>query len=403
MAFDIKKITGVNRWIEQFELVDRYSAELLLQSLTYVSFEDFEKAIQVKVEKIVNEIRLDNNTIIAVFPVSKNTINKFNNNKQNKPANDSSGRIGHILKNLERKLPKKIEVSPRVLSMSKSKVRNIIYVDDIIGSGNRFLKFWKNDVSKSIKSWVSGGYCKIWLVSHTIHKEGKSKILKNLKAIDDSRLVCENFINVSPLLKNTNLKNLIIKYGARTNKPSASLGYSGNCSPVIFQYGCPNNAPALLWASGNPNSNDNGITLGRWDALFSERSIDSSLYKLFEGGQFYTTYPELLWSAGQYNLALTFCENLESSNDTKIYILILALISKGQDYNKVKGVFAPINKEFTIAVNTLMRNGLIDENFCLTVFGKDVLKANKKEKKIFLDKEYEDYYPTKYLGIPRDI
>ena len=138
MSFDIKELNSVNQWIEQFDLVDRYAAELLLQSLNYVSFENFEKTILEKVEGLVNELQINNNTSIAIFPIRKNTGNKFNKSKEYKAANDSSGRIGHILKNLERKLQGRIEISPRVISMSQSKVRNIIYVDDIIGSGNRF-------------------------------------------------------------------------------------------------------------------------------------------------------------------------------------------------------------------------------------------------------------------------
>lgn len=403
MSFDIKELNSVNQWIEQFDLVDRYAAELLLQSLNYVSFESFEKTILEKVEGLVNELQINNNTSIAIFPIRKNTGNKFNKSKEYKAANDSSGRIGHILKNLERKLQGRVEISPRVVSMSQSKVRNIIYVDDIIGSGNRFLKFWRNDVSKSIKSWVSGGYCTVWIVSHTIHQGGLTKLTNNLKAIDSSRVVCGNLIKKSSLLSNVVLKNLLIKYGARTNKPDAALGYNGDCSPVIFQYGCPNNAPAILWATGNPKVNAAGITTGRWNAIFSERSIDSSLYKLFNGDLFYKTYPELLWNAGQYKLAFSFCENLDASNDTKVYILMLALISKGYSLEKVKSVFAPINTEFNSAVSILTQYGLIDKNFCLTIFGKDVLRSNKKQRKIYVDKEYENYYPSSYLGILREI
>ncbi|EKS6399140.1 hypothetical protein NM886_004851, partial [Enterobacter hormaechei] len=107
--------------------------------------------------------------------------------------------------------------------------------------------------------------------------------------------------------------------------------------------------------------------------------------------------------AGQYKLAFSFCEKLDASNDTKVYILILALISKGYSLEKVKSVFAPINTEFDSAVSILTQYGLIDKNFCLTIFGKDVLRSNKKQSKIYVDKEYENYYPSSYLGILREI
>ena len=180
MAFDIKEIPLVNKWLKQFDLVDRYAAELLLQSLNYVSFSDFEKSIQNQVEDIVERVQKTNNSCVAIFTVSKNLENKFNKDKERKSENDSSGRIGHALKNLERKLGKRVELSPRIASMSQKKVRHIIYVDDFIGSGKRFINFWRKDVSRSVKSWVSGGYRKIWIVSHTIHKTGLEKIIKNI-------------------------------------------------------------------------------------------------------------------------------------------------------------------------------------------------------------------------------
>lgn len=403
MAFDIKTIPRVKAWIEQFDLVDRYAAELLLQSLNYVSFSEFEKSIQDQIEEVVERVQQNGKTCVAVFPVSKNLQNKFNENKEVKSVNDSSGRIGHALKNLERKLAKKIEVSPRVSSMSQRKVRHIIYVDDFIGSGKRFVDFWRKDVSKSVKSWVSGGYCKIWIVSHTVHSEGLSKIIKNIKSIDPERIIYKHHVRSSSLLNNDNLKKLMLKYSSRTNKPDAALGYSKNCSPVVFQYGCPNNAPAILWANGKPNNQKNGIALGRWDALFSERSIDTSLYPLFENNFSYDSYPELLWTAGQYKLALEFCESVDSDENTKLYILILALSSKKYSRSKIDEILIPVKDKSDQAIETLIQYGLLNDNMKLTIFGKDVLESNRKKNKKFVDKEYENFYPSSYLGFRREI
>ena len=340
MAFDIKEIPLVNKWLKQFDLVDRYAAELLLQSLNYVSFSDFEKSIQNQVEDIVERVQKTNNSCVAIFTVSKNLENKFNKDKERKSENDSSGRIGHALKNLERKLGKRVELSPRIASMSQKKVRHIIYVDDFIGSGKRFINFWRKDVSRSVKSWVSGGYCKIWIVSHTIHKTGLEKIIKNISAIDSSRMNSQNLIESSQLLRNEKIKELLMKYGARTNKNDAALGYGDNCSPVVFQYGCPNNSPAILWANGKPNKKTNCISDERWDSLFSERSVDTSLYPLFENSISYLTYPELLWSVGQYKLALKFCK--ETDENANLYNLILALSSSKYNRKKIEEVLLPI-------------------------------------------------------------
>ncbi|TMO04462.1 hypothetical protein CWB60_16205 [Pseudoalteromonas sp. S327] len=401
MAFDIKEVPLVKKWIMQFDLVDRYAAELLLQSLSYISFADFEKSIQNQVKEIVEEAQKVDNSCVAIFTVSKNLQHKFNKDKERKPENDSSGRIGHALKNLERNLGKSVELTPRIASMSQKKVRHIIYVDDFIGSGKRFIDFWRKDVSRSVKSWVSGGYCKIWLVSHTIHKEGVEKILKNISAIDCSRVRSQNLIESSQLIRNKKIRDLLVKYSTRTNKSDAALGYGDNCSPVVFQYGCPNNAPAILWANGKPNKKSNSLSEGRWDSLFSERSIDTELYPLFENSIAYQTYPELLWSAGQHKLALKFCD--EADENTKLYNLILALSSSGYTRKKIEEVLLPIQKKSNDAINNLIIFGLIYDDMKLSRFGEDVLENNRKHRKIFVDKEYENFYPSSYLGFHREV
>jgi len=150
VTFNILSIPKIKKWIEQFDHIDRYAAENLLQSLKFVSLAEFERSLQTQVEAIVREIQKSDSSCIAVFPVIKTLQNKFNEDKESKAANDSSGRIGHALKNIERKIGKTIEISPRTKSMVDKKVRNIIYVDDYVGTGNRFVKFWRKDVSSDL-------------------------------------------------------------------------------------------------------------------------------------------------------------------------------------------------------------------------------------------------------------
>jgi len=154
MAFDVKEIPLVKKWINQFDFVDRYSAELLLHSLKFVSFSEFERSILNEVESIVNSVQKQDKACVALFPVSKNLIHNFNKEKEQKKENDSAGRIGHALKNLERKLGSRVEVSPRIKSMSNKKVRHIIFVDDFVGSGQRILDFWNNDLWWVLQSMV---------------------------------------------------------------------------------------------------------------------------------------------------------------------------------------------------------------------------------------------------------
>jgi len=402
MAFDVKEIPLVKKWINQFDFVDRYSAELLLHSLKFVSFSEFERSILNEVESIVNSVQKQDKACVALFPVSKNLIHNFNKEKEQKKENDSAGRIGHALKNLERKLGSRVEVSPRIKSMSNKKVRHIIFVDDFVGSGQRILDFWNNDVHKSIKSWVSGGYCKVWFVCYAANKQGFSRIARKLSAFDSSTLrVTTRVLDKSYIYTHERLRGLVENYALRTNKPNASLGYGKNCTPIVFQHGCPNNTPAILWANGKPNNRSHNISNNRWDALFSERSIDTSLYPLFEENITFQSYPELLWDGGQYKLAISF---LESENeDAKLNNLILALASKKYSRAKIDEILLPIEAQANEAINKLVSFGLLDAEMNVSIFGRDVLEKNKRKKLEFIDKKYEDYYPSSYLGFLRDI
>ena len=215
--------------------------------------------------------------------------------------------------------------------------------------------------------------------------------------------ISSNVINIGISLESQleAIKQLLIKYASRTNKNGAALGYGDNCSPVVFQYGCPNNSPAILWANGKPNKKTNSISDQRWDSLFSERSVDASLYPLFENNISYLTYPELLWTVGQYQLALKFCEEIDES--ARLYNLILALSSSKYTRKKIEEVLLPIKDKSGEAINKLIKFGLINKNMKLSKFGEDVLENNRKNKKIFVDKEYENFYPASYLGFHREI
>jgi hypothetical protein len=70
---------------------------------------------------------------------------------------------------------------------------------------------------------------------------------------------------------------------------------------------------------------------------------------------------------------------------------------------KIEEVLLPIKDKSGEAINKLIKFGLIDKNMQLSKFGEDVLENNRKNKKIFVDKEYENFYPSTYLGFHREI
>lgn len=400
---EIRDLKYIANWIKQFDLVDTYAAEHLLQLLHYVSFEEFEQGITEVTLRLIEDLQKNGNSAIALFPVKKNNENTFNQEKETKENYDSSGRIGHALTNLERALDKSsVELAPRIESMRAKKVKHIIFVDDIIGSGERIKTFWRTSVPKSVKSWVSGGYCQIWLVSYAAYNKGVKFIEKSVPALSGKIKTVIDPISTSPIEQNKKLVSLIDKYGSRTKKPDARFGFGKCYNHVVFQHGCPNNSPGILWANGKPNKRRSIDTSDRWDALFSERSIALDLYPLFRNQVSFQSYPELLWDLQQQQLALNFLESDES--EAKVNILILALVHKGYSRGKIYELLSPIQSEVKTKIESLIKNELISKGMKITQFGNDVLLKNKKKNKYgFVDKEYEDFYPSSFLGLLRDV
>ena len=148
---EIEDIPEVKVWIDQFDLAlpDRYLAKFLLKKMRYVSLQTVETWLQSSVLDTLKTIeKTEGGRVgVAIYPVSKPFLTKYNNEKEVKPTNDSSGRLAHSLKNLERRLSENVVLTPRVETLKEMKVKHIIFVDDFIGTGKRFIKSWRETVS----------------------------------------------------------------------------------------------------------------------------------------------------------------------------------------------------------------------------------------------------------------
>jgi len=399
---NIEEIPNVSEWLAQFdnELPDQYLARYLLKKIRYVSFEEMEAWLQHELQSVIDEIlKSEGNKVpIAIFPVAKPFIHEFNQDKEEKPPNDSSGRIAHSLKNLERRLPEYVEVTPRDDSMKERKVKHIIFVDDFIGTGDRFVKSWRSTVSRRVKSWCSHGWCKIWLVSFAGHDGGLSHIVNQIRPVIKERVRINLRIKKSFIWANIELAKLSYRYGDRLNKSKARLGYGKLLSPVIFQYGCPNNAPGIFWSKGKRGKK-------RWKPLFPERSVATELYPLFNTDMSNETTPEELWMVGHHDLAVEIIDDINNYHGGHHLMMILGFLDKNKDINKIRSVLVLTDAELDEKMRQLLKHGLIDSDNKVTQFGKDILKRGKKTKRIQKDnnEEYKNFYPASFLGFQREI
>ncbi|WP_370203483.1 phosphoribosyltransferase-like protein [Alloalcanivorax venustensis] len=398
----IEDIPQIKDWLSQFDhsLPDKYLAKYMLKKMRYVSFNEVEEWLQTSIEQLIRDIEKEDGkrSPIAIFPVSKPFINPFNEGKEVKPANDSAGRIAHSLKNLERRLPQNVEVTPRVQSMYDRRVKHIIYVDDFIGTGNRCIKSWRKTVSRRVKSWCSHGWCKIWVLSFAAHKSGINHITNQIRPINKDRFRVNLVIDKSFIIDNIELAKMSYRYGNRLGKSSVGLGYGKLVSPVVFQHGCPNNVPGIFWSYGKKGRKS-------WKPLFPERSVSVDLYPLFNSDLTAETTAEELWMVGHHKLAVEIIDEISNYKGRHQLIMILGFLEKGKSIEKIRNVLVLSQVELDEKLHELQEYGLIGINNYPTQFGLDILKRGEKNKRIKQDKRFdrENFYPASFLGFQREV
>lgn len=397
----IQDLPRVKDWLTQFELPERFLAEHLVKKLRYVSVEEIEQWIQVSVMELLEELEQMHGAkeTVAVFPVTKPFIHKFNKDKEAKPPSDSSGRIAHSLKNLERRLPQnRMELSPRIESMRGRKVRHIVFVDDYIGTGDRFLKFWEDEVSPSVKAWCSLGWCKVWILVYAAHHKGLDRLAHRLRPVLRERIRPAIAIQDSFIAENKNLSSLVKQYGAMLSLGGASEGYGDLLSPIVFQHGCPNNVPGLLWCSGTHGKK-------KWRPLFPDRSVPDDLYPLFGKDWSTESTAEELWMVGHYQLALEFLTRQEDYRGAHKLLMSLAFLDRGKKPDMIRSVMVLSESELLTILDDLVKYGLTNDEHIVTGFGKDVLKRGGKEKSKITKNEggYVNFYPATFLGFQREV
>lgn len=394
-------LPAIERWLSQFEIPERYLAEYMLKKMRYVSFEEVEAWIQTALRQLISDIETTSGKkeAIAIFPVSKPFIHNFNEDKEIKPANDSAGRFAHSLRNVERDLSKHIELTPRLESMRDRKVRHLIFVDDFIGTGDRFISSWREMVHRSIKSWCSRGWCKVWIISYAGHKKGKNRIISKVGPVTHDCFRIFHEVDESFIWENDGLARLCWKYSAAANEGKKSrLGYGDLLSPIIFQYGCPNNAPAILWCKHIKNSEI------KWKPLFPNRSIPVDLYPAFGVDHSAEATSEDLWMARHYKVALEIINRPHDFGRNHALVSILAYLNQGKSLERIRRIMVMTDEEFGGTINDLIEYGLISHLHMVTRFGKDVLKRGGREKKQMLadNSTNTNYYPATFLGFQRE-
>lgn len=248
-------------WLAQFDLEDQENAARLLSALTLVSHSAFERALK---SLILSEAaRIAGPVALYATRELDEGISYYeamaNPNDPMAPLDavsrdadlGSEARIAAIIRNLCKSDPEKLLNHPSLEMLRATRAKTIIVVDDIVGSGKRTANFikemWR---SKSVISWHSRHKIKFVALAYTATRIGIGQVC-GLKCKLKVALVrdCPTFSDI-PWHDDIEvaIRALCNHYGRQTSRPGMRLGFKKTMAALIFEHGCPNNAPSILWA-----------------------------------------------------------------------------------------------------------------------------------------------------------
>ncbi|MUJ21356.1 hypothetical protein [Aliivibrio fischeri] len=284
-------------WIEQFSPEDKLMAKKIIDELIYIETSSV-------IDDLVGEIKniLKKEGKVSIIPVrevlkSESSYYDLDDPQLNPTMNISVQPLGSeaIISNLITRLRRgygksvvlefdkitKSNKSPSINYMRKEKVKALILVDDVIGSGKRTVDFfnflYKN---KTIKSWISRGYLNVYVVCYMATSNGLKFVDRNIK----KGLVKVISINQCPTFYDSEYHDEIATLCERYAdvKEQEPLGFRGSFAKVIFEHSAPNNIPTILYKNID-DYKANGLGLLKdsknWIALFPNRFVSPSFVR----------------------------------------------------------------------------------------------------------------------------
>jgi len=320
------------QWLEQFAIADREVAERIVRSLTLVSHSQFERSLQ----RILESEVVEREAPVAFFAVREvdagvSYFEKCTNSDSGEidalvhgADHGSEARIASIIRNYCKTSPGTLLNHPTIKRMRSSRCRTIILVDDFIGSGKRtsdFIQsFW---CSHSVTSWRSLKYIRFIVVAYSGTDAGIRRVKKH-KARPEIVIErgCPSFKHM-PWRRQVieQVRSVCQRYGKKTCKKRFSLGFLSVMGSMVFEHGCPNNAPAILWAPSTDKK--------PWSALFPDRVILAGEKSAFPPEITRQDPVRTLLDVGQKGLAKSGALMRRGKTGETI-LIILALIAKGQ-------------------------------------------------------------------------
>ncbi|WP_152033795.1 phosphoribosyltransferase-like protein [Paracidovorax avenae] len=316
-------------WLQRFKESDRPLIRQITESLSLVSLQEFERSLQ----RVIEGISEETEGVVALYaarevPQVVGLGFRAGGSGLTSVAEGSDvgseGRVANFVRQICRTKPQKLLRQLSIEDLKKKRVRHIIIVDDLIGSGKRIRDYltelWRDS---SIKSWHSYKLLRFTIVAYAGTPDGVRKVEKHpSKPSVRIHRYCPTLNGLPwPREHRRQAQRLCVEYANSFSLKGWKLGFGGSAALLVFEHSCPNNVPGIFWA----DSKDMSIN---WVPLFSGRATTSEIANVFPPELVTRTPVSILLSARKTRLAGAFAEvvNRPLAQET---VIVLAMMGKG--------------------------------------------------------------------------
>jgi hypothetical protein len=385
-------------WLKQFPFVDREIGRQLLRSLRLVSHTQFATGVGDVISQLLKDVGQEN---LALFNVVETPTEEDPDKSPKRIAGSSADLVRNMNENLARLYGPRVQAHPTVRSMRAQRIRNVVLVEDFVGTGKRLGTYMRDVMDGTLKSWISYKWTKLWIVSYGGLETGVRAVMRKGYGLTENRIRLATPAQKTGQFFTPLMRDFCKRFAERTERGHIPLGFGNGAVGMIFEHSCPNNAPVILWSKGY-----------RYQPLFPSRGIPVELKSAFS--QEDVNRPSnVLWDASQYRLALAMLHesNFERNKGSQWRLLLmLGLASRaGWEDSRIAGILGiPIAVVQTQRFGAY-RLGVLDvQTHELTPFGRGLLEriraASRKEREQRKRTQRslgETYYPLSCAGLVR--
>ena len=345
-------------WLDQFSLAERPTAEILLDSITYITHEEVCSGLQNAVEELIGQLQGS----CALYPVT--------NTKEFRPFEEyeqlpfgldgdlgSEGDLGHLCRDVCKGNHEALVLPfPSLDLLRQERIDHIILLTDTTSSGvqGHDLLNWMW-ACKTIRSWHSGRFIHFYYLSYLYTLNGMNIIEQHASRPGTKGLqACVSGHALWTHDQKFEIEEVCRKYGSK----KWALGFNDMMSLQVFSYSCPNNVPSVLRY---------GCRKKRFRGLFERRPTKVSAHAIIGANENVAALAD--WLGIQTDsLSHLICFVLRSRPETPEMLsarLGLPLVSVNQALNEaIAAGFVRIMKNaYTVTPQGVrLARGLVKEN-----------------------------------------